>query len=292
MQSPRTLAQLLGYPDDARLLIVNADDFGMCHAENVATVDGLESGAFSSATVMVPCPWFEEAVELAATLTAADIGVHVTHTSEWERYKWGPVCGRRDVSSMVTERGYLHADADSFYGQARLDEVERETRAQIDKALAAGVDVTHLDSHMGTLQLRPDYHMLYVQLASEYRLPLRTVGRRMLERMGMSHIVEAAARLGVLTPDYLWYGGPPAAETTESYWTDVLRNLHPGVTEIYIHAAVDAPELKAMTDAWAQRPADYRFFTSVATRRLLRELGIELIGYRAVRDLQHRLTPC
>lgn len=292
MDPTRTLAQLLGHADDARLLIVNADDFGMCHAENVATIDGLESGAFSSTTVMVPCPWFEEAVELAAKLPAADVGVHITHTSEWDRYKWGPVCGQRDVPSMVTRRGYLHADVDSFYAQARLDEVERETRAQIDTALAAGLDVTHIDSHMGTMQLRPDYHRLYLQLAADYRLPLRTVGNQMLERMGMASVVDAAAELGVLTPDHLWFGGPPAAEATSAYWSDVLRNLRPGVTEIYIHAAVDAPELKAMTDSWPQRPADYAFFTSASTRQLLRQLGITLLGYRAIRDLQRRLTPC
>src|SRR5262249_53107958 len=139
----RSLGQLLGFADDARVLIVNADDFGMCHAENVATMDGLDQGAFDCATIMVPCPWFEEVVAFARRTAGADLGVHITHTSEWGAYKWGPVLGSAAVPSLVDERGHLHPDVPSLYAHARLDEVERETRAQIDRALAAGIDVTH-----------------------------------------------------------------------------------------------------------------------------------------------------
>jgi predicted glycoside hydrolase/deacetylase ChbG (UPF0249 family) len=292
MERTSSLAQLLGRSKDAKLLLINADDFGMCHAENVATIDGLESGAFSSTTVMMPCPWVEEVVDFAQRVPDADIGVHITHTSEWERYKWGPLSGADAVPSLVTQRGYLHAQVDPFYASARLDEVERETRAQIDAALAAGLDVTHLDSHMGTLQLRPQYHELYLRLAAEYRLPVRMAGRRMLEAMGMAHIAALADGLGVLYPDHFWFGGPPQPAATPSYWTELMQNLMPGVTEIFIHPAVADAELRGMTDSAAQREADYRFFTSAETRRRLRQLEIELIGYREIRDLQRRLVPC
>jgi predicted glycoside hydrolase/deacetylase ChbG (UPF0249 family) len=264
----------------------------MCHAENVATIDGLESGAFCSATVMMPCPWVEEVLEFARRRPEADIGVHITHTSEWARYKWGPLSGAVSVPSLVTSRGHFHADVDPFYAHARLDEVERETRAQIDAALAAGLDVSHLDSHMGTVQLRPEYHELYLRLAADYRLPIRMFGRRMLAAMGMPQIAALADDLGVLHPDHFWFGGPPSPAATPAYWDDVARNLMPGVTEIFIHPAVADSELRGMTESAAQREADYRYFTSAETRGLLGDLGIELVGYREIRELQRRRTPC
>ncbi|MBI1814485.1 MAG: polysaccharide deacetylase family protein [Deltaproteobacteria bacterium] len=290
--STRPLTELLGHPADARLLIINADDFGMCHAENAATVAGLEQGAFCSATIMVPCPWFAEAVEFGHRRRDADLGVHVTHTSEWERYKWGPLLGRSAVPSMVDSGGHLHRTTEAVYAHARLDEVEAETRAQINAALAAGVDVTHLDSHMGTLQLDVNYHALYVRLAAEYQLPIRMVRGERLRDMGFGAIVDQADHLGVLRPDYFYVGGPPRPEATPSFWTKLLKQLRPGVSELYIHAAYDAPEMQAMSDSWRQRRADFDFFTAPATKSLLADLGITLIGYRALREVQRRLTPC
>jgi predicted glycoside hydrolase/deacetylase ChbG (UPF0249 family) len=288
----RTLAQLLGYAGDTRLLIINADDFGMCHAENVATMDGLEQGAFCSATIMAPCPWFEEAAAFARRMPAADIGVHITLTSEWQTYKWGPVAGRGTVPSLVDEQGYFYRDVESVYANARLDEVEIETRAQIERAREAGIDMTHLDSHMGTVQLDVNYHDLYVRLAAEYRLPIRMMARAWMRDMGLAEIAAQAERLGVLAPDHLWIAGPPHPEATAAYWTDLLRNLKPGVNEIYVHAAVDDPEMRAISDSWAQRSADYRFFTAPSTAALLRDLGITRSGYRPVRELQRRLLSC
>ncbi len=288
----RTVAQLLGYPDDARLLIINADDFGMCHAENVATIAGLEQGAFCSATVMVPCPWFEEVVAFARRMPGADLGVHLTHTSEWETYKWGPVCGAGAVPSLVDARGHFYRDVESVYAHARFDEIERETRAQIDIALAAGIDVTHLDSHMGTVQLDVNYHDLYVRLAAEYQLPIRMTRRSWMREMGMGQIGELADHLGVLAPDHFWFGGPRHPDETATYWTDLLQALPPGVNELYVHAAVDEPEMHAISNSWAQRAADYGFFTAPSTRALLHDLGITLIGYRPLRELQRCLQPC
>jgi predicted glycoside hydrolase/deacetylase ChbG (UPF0249 family) len=288
----RSVAELLGYSADARLLIINADDFGMCHAENVATIAGLEQGAFCSSTVMAPCPWFEEAAAFARRSPSADIGVHITHTSEWETYRWGPVAGASAVPTMVNGGGTFYADVPSLYANARLDQVERETRAQIGKVFDAGIDVTHLDSHMGTVQLDADYHALYLRLAAEFRLPIRMAGRAFMEDMGFGHIVDQANRLSVLSPDHFWYGGPSSPKETSAYWTNVLRHLRPGVNELYVHAAVDEPEMRAISDSWAQRNADYRFFTFPSTHALIQDLGVILIGYRVLRDLQRRLQTC
>lgn len=285
-------ANLLGYPDTARLLIINADDFGMCHAENMATIAGLEQGAFCSSTVMAPCAWFEEAARIARRAPGADIGVHLTHTAEWETCKWAPVSEVSTVSSLVGGDGNFYADVPSVYARARLDEVERESRAQIEKASGAGIDVTHLDSHMGTMQLDVGYHHLYLRLAAEFRLPVRMAGRLWMRDIGMGEIVEAADRLGVLSPDHFWYGGPEKPEDTAVYWTGVLHHLQPGVSELYVHAALDDDEWHARSNSWAQRVADYRFFTAPSTHRLIEDLGIRRIGYRALRDLQRRLRTC
>ena len=241
---------------------------------------------------MVPCPWFAEVVQFARRTAGADLGVHITHTSEWDTYKWGPVSGRSAVPSLVDDRGYFFADAESFYAQAHFEDVARETRAQIDRALGAGIDVTHLDSHMGTVQMDGRYHDLYVRLAAEYRLPIRMAPRAWMRNIGMGEIAELADRLGVLAPDHFWYGGPPAPDETAAYWTNVLGKLRPGVSELYIHAALDDPEMRAVSDSWAQRAADHRFFTAPSTGVLLRDLGIRLLGYRPIRELQRRLQSC
>src|SRR5215472_7129682 len=288
MTEPRnatSTARKLAYPEDARLLIINADDFGMCHDENEATIEGLTSGLFTSATVLVTCPWFEEVVEFARNHPGADLGVHLTLTSEWERYKWGPVLGRGAVPSLVDERGYWWPDVPQVYAHDRLEEAEAELRAQIDKALATGIDVTHLDSHMGPLHLRADYHDIYRRLARDYRLPLRMVSRRALRKIeGMGAVLEGLERDRTWYPDHFNSGGPRHVEETPAYWTTLIRDLRPGITEIYCHPALARPELLRCARDARQREADFRFFTSDQARSLIRDEGVELIGYRKLRD--------
>ena len=188
-------AERLGYKADARVLILNADDFGMCHDQNEGVMTGLKDGVFTSSTILVTCPWFEEAADFARKNPAADLGVHLTLTAEWDTYKWGPVLGARAVPSLVDERGYLWQTVAQVYEHARLDEAEAELRAQIEKAVAAGIDVTHLDSHMGTLQLRLDYHEIYARLANECRVPIRLASRRRMGTDGMGAILDQLERI-------------------------------------------------------------------------------------------------
>ena len=283
---PSSLCERLGYSAESRLLIVNADDFGMCHAENCATIDGLGAGAYTSSTIMVPCPWFDEAAAHARAHPDTDLGVHLTQTSEWETYKWGPVAGRSSVPSLVDKNGHFFPTVRDVYDRASLADVERESRAQIEQALAAGIDVTHIDSHMGTMQLDPAYHELYVNVAADYRLPLRMVPRKLLARMGYDGALHLLDDRGVLGPDFFLIDGPPQPEATAEYWTNVFRNLRPGVTEIYLHAGYDEPELRACCPAWQQRVADHAFFTAEQTQATLASLGVVRIGYRALREAQ------
>src|SRR5215475_5733186 len=237
-KSQSTLAERLGHPRDARVLIINADDFGMCHDENLATIEGLTNGLFTSSTILVTCPWFEEAAEFARSNLGIDLGVHLTLNSEWKNYKWGPVLGQAAVPSLTDDRGYLWPHLPQVFEHDRLDEAERELRAQIDKAAAAGIDITHLDNHMGSLHLKAEFHELYVRLAHDYRLPIRRASRRSMYQLGMGSIVEEMDRLGILCPDNLIFDGPANPLETVSYWSDLLTTLKPGVTEILCHPAL------------------------------------------------------
>jgi chitin disaccharide deacetylase len=281
----KSTAERLGYAADARVLILNADDFGMCHDQNEGVIRGLKEGLFTSSTILVTCPWFEEAAEFARNNPNADLGVHLTLTAEWDRYKWGPVLGPRAVPSLVDERGYLWQTVAQVYEHARLDQAEAELREQIEKAFAAGIDATHLDSHMGTLQLRADYHEIYARLATEYRLPIRLASRRRLGREGMGAILDQLDAAGVVTPDHLVFYGPSSVPATESYWTNLLRTLKPGVTEILCHPAIARDELRTCARDAMQREADFRYFTSDQTRQLIKDEGVEMVGFRELRDL-------
>jgi len=279
-----TTAERLGYSDEARLLIVNADDFGMCHDENEATIEGLTSGLFTSSTILVTCPWFEEAAEFARQNSSADLGVHLTLNSEWKRYKWGPVLGAKTVPSLVDERGYLWPDVPSVYANDRLDEAEDELRAQIEKALDAKIDVSHLDCHMGPLHLRDDFHEIYARLARDYMLPMRLTPRKFMRRMGFDAILDGLDRAGILYPDNFVAHPQRRPDDTEAFWTETIRALRPGISELYCHPGFARAELSGCADDAPQREADFRYFTSEKARRLLQDEGIELIGYRKLRD--------
>ena len=279
-----TTAEKMGYPAGARLLIINADDFGMCHDENEATIIGLTEGLFTSSTIMTPCPWFEEAAKFARNAPKADLGVHLTLNSEWARYKWGPVLGRTDVPSLTDESGYLWPNISSVFAHDRLDEVEIELQAQIEKAIAAGIQLTHLDCHMGPLHLRADYHHIYMRLALDFRLPIRINSRSMMRQLGMDEILHALDLSGIFYPDDFIHHGRRNPDETEAFWTGVIRNLKPGISEIYCHPALARDELKACARDWPQRQRDFEFFTSEKTRQLIKDEGIQLIGYRALRD--------
>src|ERR1700689_4886283 len=284
----KSTAERLGYAADVRALILNADDFGMCHDQNEGVMRGLKEGLFTSSTILVTCPWFEEAANYARKNPDADLGVHLTLTAEWDSYKWGPVLGARAVPSLVDARGYLWQTVAQVYEHPRLDEAEAELRAQIEKALAAGIDATHLDSHMGTLHLRADYHEIYARLAGEYRVPIRLASPRRIGIEGMGAILDQLDAAGVVTPDHLVFSGPPSVAQTEAYWTNLIRTLKPGVTEILCHPAIARDELKSCARDAFQRDADFRYFTSAKARQLVNEEGIKLLGFRELRNLQRQ----
>lgn len=287
LTTAQTLAERLGYEATDRLLIVNGDDIGMSHAANAASIDAMENGLMTSGTIMVPCPWFPEIAAYAKANPEADFGLHLTHTSEWDTYKWGPVSSKDKVPGLVTPEGYFWASTMQVYQHATPEEAKIEAQAQIEKALAAGIDVTHLDSHMGVLQYDPAYQAVYHELAVQYDLPLRMASQAELERRGFGHLRPALEADGIVSPDVLIFGGKQDNETVTQYWKRVLSSLQPGVSELFIHAAADGEELRSMTNSWATRAKEYELFTSSEEiRQLIEDEGIILIGYSALRDLQ------
>ena len=237
-----SLAEALGFKSTDKILIVNVNDVGGSHAANAATIDAMENGLATSGTIMVPCPWFPEIAAYARGNAKADFGLHLTHTSEWKTYKWGPVARKSLVPGLFDPQGYLWPDIMSVYKNSTPEAAYNEARAQIEKALAAGVDVTHLDSHMGALQYNEAYFQVYRRLGKEFDLPLRMGSQEVLAAAGGGHQRGQLDADGILYTDYLIHGGRKPGEPIADYWKRQLAELKPGVTELYIHAAIDSEE--------------------------------------------------
>lgn len=269
-----TAAERLGCPPDAKLLIVNCDDLGSSYAANVGVYRALREGLATSATLMVPCPWARQA---AARYRGEDVGVHLTLNAEYDLYRWGPIT---HAPSLLDGDGGFPRTLEDVWDHADLDEVRRELRAQIERAIYWGFDVSHLDSHMGALQLRPEFFDIYLDLAVEFRLPIRLSGASTERTIGFP-FRRLAAEEGVLFPDHLVHvrgvGSRRAVERA-------LFDLRPGVTEIYVHPAVDTAELRALAPDWAARADDFDLVCNDdAVRTSVDRAGVVLIGYRELR---------
>lgn len=291
----------LGFQQNDRLLIINADDFGLCHATNLGIQQLLVEGAVSSATVMMPCSWAREAVRWSSHHPHLDVGVHLTLTSEWENYKWGPVTVQGDVSSLVTNEGYFPSDTFTFEQQANTNQVWFELKNQIEKALAIGLDPTHLDNHMGSLYgLATGRHFFEVvfELCAQYRLPFR-VPRSVPTNQQSTPELEAlvkqvaahADHLGIAIIDEL-LGLPFHQEQGETYESfkhsmiQLLRNLKPGISELIIHPSLVTDELKAINPYWEKRGWEFQIFRDPDIRKLMASENIKQIRWRDLRNIQ------
>lgn len=268
-------------------LIVHADDAGMCHSVNVATIEAMTKGLVSSASVMVPCPWFSEFAEWAKANAGMDLGLHLTLTSEWKHYRWRPVASPEKVKGLLDPDGYIWRDVRGTATHATAEEVEIELRAQIERARQFGVKFTHFDTHMGTLFARPDYFEVYTKLAREMGVPCmlpRPTPEADAELKGYpitADMLKAKEAAGMKMLDRLVTGvpGKDYEERRESY-RDLLEKLKPGVTKLIIHLAKDDAEIRSVTGAWGYRWADYQFWTSAEAGELLAKNGIKLMTYR------------
>jgi predicted glycoside hydrolase/deacetylase ChbG (UPF0249 family) len=290
-----TLAERLGFAAADRVAIVHVDDLGMCHAANEGGFEALAQGPATCGSVMVPCPWFADAAERARRQPELDLGVHLVLNSEFPRYRWGPVAGRSAVPSLLDEEGFLPRTSLETLRRARPEEVEIELRAQVERALAAGIDVTHLDSHMGTCFF-PPFLDVYARLARDFALPVFVVrpDRAALERAGIPGalevfrtLVETLAADGVPVLDGFDADSLGFREGDgQAHNRGRLAGLAPGVSYLICHAARDGEELRAITPESAhQRGFEHRFYGGEPGRRALEETGVKTVGMRAVREL-------
>ncbi len=290
----QSLAERLGFAATDRIAIVHADDVGMCHAANVGSFDAFANGVVSCGSIMVPCPWFREAADLARANPHVDLGVHLTLNSEWSHYRWAPVAGRERVPSLLDAQGYLPRTQLEVLRSATPEHVEMELRAQIEMALQAGIDVTHVDSHMGTVLLDP-FVGVYAKLAKEYRLPAFAAhpDAEALKRSGLAAFANmlrkgadaiAAAGLPILdgvelfSLDFEPGGG-------ESHTTTRLARIGAGVHYLIIHPAKESDELRAISPDAHARSFEHEFYGSQRGRDRFAKEGIRTVGMRALRDL-------
>ncbi|MFS0838873.1 polysaccharide deacetylase family protein [Paenibacillus sp. 1P03SA] len=288
------LAEKLGYRADERILIINADDFGMCSSTNRAISSLLEEGVITSTSLMVPCPWMKQAAAIAGRHPEFDVGLHLTLTSEWEQYKWGPLTRAGEKRPFEDEYGHFRNDNRSVV-LTDPELIERECTAQIETALKLGVDLTHLDNHMASLHgaMGADRHFvdLLIGLCVRYKLPLRLPRHPFPMFPHDEALIELADSRGVIFPDYL-EGLPFAPEPGEdsnpvkTNAVRILRNLQPGVTELIFHPSLETDELKEITDTWPVRQKEYEVFRDPEIRQVMEEENIKLINWRNLRDLQ------
>lgn len=270
-----SLAERLGHGPDAKLVIVSCDDLGSCHAANVGVFEALRNGAATAASLMVPAPWARHAADEATD--ADDIGVHLTLNAEHTCYRWGPIT---HAPSLLSGEGGFPRTLEDLWEHADHSEVLRELRAQTERALQWGVDVTHLAPHLSAITLRPEFFDVYLELAVEYQLPIRLPSTISAEQAGFP-FRKLAGEEGVVFPDHFdhdWRAG-----SAERVFAAIDR-LEPGVTEIHMQPAIDTPEVRAITTDSAGWIDDLALVTGRALAERLDSAGATSIGYRELRD--------
>ena len=272
--------RLLGYPDDARLLIINADDFGRSHASNEATLRALKDGVVSSTTLMVPCPWALHAMQLLSEHPELSFGVHLTVVCDVPHYRCGPLTSRDKVPSLVDESGFFYMTdrISQWLAQVRLSELEVEFRAQIEAVLAAGLSPTHLDWHCLYNGGRADIFELTVKLAEAYGLAVRVFDQstgEALQQRGLptnDHDVLDSYRLDIVEKS-AWYAR-------------ALRELPSGLSEWAVHPALGTPEMQAIEpESWQVRQTDFDFLISQEARSIIEQEGIVLLSYKPLQKV-------
>lgn len=275
MSDSRTLASRLGHSDDARLVIISCDDLGSCHGATVGVYQAIREGLATCASIMMPAPWARFAAD---EYRNDDIGVHLTLNAEHPSYRWGPLT---HAPTLLSGEGGFPRSVDDLWEHADSSEVLRECRAQIERAIAWGIDVTHLAPHLTSITLRPEFFDVYLELAYEFKLPIRLPSTITTEAAGFP-FRQLAADEGVVFPDHFdhdWRTG-----SRERVFA-AIADLQPGVTEIHVQPAIDTPEVRALggvADGWIDDLA--LVTTNQELRQAISDSGAILIGYRELRD--------
>lgn len=284
------LAQKLGYPENTKLLIIHADDAGLSHSENQATIKALQSGSVNSYSIMVPCPWFFEMAAFAKENPNYDCGIHLTLTCEWENYKFGPVLSASEVPSLVDQNGYFYKNRKDFKNNAKPSEIKKELTAQIERALQFGIQPTHLDSHMYSVGVTPEIFEIYKELGNTYNLPV-FINKDFIETIRLSD--EKYDFDNTLLADNLligYFADFEKGELRKSY-EKALDEITAGFNVFLLHPAFDDFEMQGITinhpnfgSEWRQ--IDFDFFTSEECKAKLKENNIQLITWKEIQKIR------
>jgi hypothetical protein len=280
-QAPiKSVQERLGYAASARLLVIHADDMGMNHSVNRATFEALEKGWITSASILVPCPWFPEVARWAKDHPNADLGIHQALNSEWTTLRWGPVSATDKVPSLLDADGYLPLDTDIVARNAKPAEAETEIRTQIERAQAAGIRPTHLDSHMGALFTTADLYKVHQKMGYRYGLPI------LEERQGAhGPMIGSPVEEEVMVQKVISINPGIEAKDWTAWYEKELASLTPGVYQVIVHLAYDDDEMRGATAdhpdwgaAWRQHDLD--MVKSPEFQKFLKDQGFVLVGWR------------
>ncbi len=291
----QTYAEKLGWGPEDRVVMFHDDDPGMAYSVNLGSIESLEDGVVTSVSIMMPCAWVDDFVEYLEDNPDVCAGLHLTLTSEFNRHRWGPLSGIDVVPGLVDEDGYFHRSVIDVVRNATPDEVEKEIRAQIAMAERMGIDITHLDSHMGTLFSHPEFFERYVEIGIEKNIPVL---------MATDLVGESDPRVAILrqAAERIWDAGLPVLDYlhASSYdwdeedktdrYIELLENLEPGLTQIIVHAARPTEDFERFTSSGPTRYADLRAMTDPRLREYIEEEGIILTSWRELHERRDQVA--
>lgn len=284
----------LGYSKDDRVVIIHTDDIGMCHSSVAAFRELYDVGIITSGAVMVPCPWFLAAVALKEEFPKIDLGVHLTLTSEWKQYRWGPISTRDPLSGLIDPEGYFYSETE--LAQLNVDPKfgEQELNEQISRVLQAGLLPSHLDTHMGTVA-HPKLMNVYIELGLKYQLPLmmfrmdeigwQNFGLDSESSKVVAQISEQLEKMEFPLLDNIHAMSLENSENRLEKVKEEFKNLPPGITHFIIHPSIDSQEIRAIAPDWRCRVGDYEVFRNESLLNFLDKEGIQRIGYLALKEL-------
>ena len=285
-------AEKLGFQKGKKILLLHCDDAGMCEEANIAVQSYVLKGDINSAAVMMPCPYADEMVEWTKKHPQADIGVHLTLTSEWKNYRWPPLTDAKKVPGLIDPEGKFWHEVPDVVMHASAEEIEIEIRAQIDKMIAMGHDPSHIDTHMGTLYGSVDYVKVFLKTAEKYGIPANAIDLSNPEvvahyRKAGYPITDDVIKLleGYKLPKLDNFTSVPNGKTYEEKrenFFNLVKSLKPGLTEIIFHPSIVTDSLKSITGSWQQRGWEAEMFSDPVVKQFFADNDIELTNWTEI----------
>ena len=293
-------AEKLGYPVDSKVVMLHADDIGMCSEANEAVIPYLLNDQIQSAAAMVPCPWFNDIADWYKKHPEMDIGLHLTLTSEWKNYRWGPVSNPSNVPELIDPEGYMWRGVIDVASRAPVTTVEKEVRAQIERAYERGIKPGHIDTHMGTLYSKVEYAEAFFKVAMEYGIPANVIEFtpdrvQKFRKQGYpitARLIQSGRKYTLpKLDDFTSVPNGKSYQEKKELFFDLVQNLEPGITEIIFHPSIETEGLKKITNSWQQRVWEAKMFSDPEVIQFLKNEGIIFTNWKAMMQrFKERIT--